>query len=107
MLHLIQKSPFQSQCLNECLKIAGADDSFLLMLDGVYALQWPDFLNNKLVFNDFKNTDKQLPKITVLEDDLLARGLVIPETHKDSIVAINYTQFVELTLNNSKTLSWF
>jgi tRNA 2-thiouridine synthesizing protein B len=99
MLHLIQKSPFQSQCLNECLKVASDTDSFLLMLDGVYALQSPDFLNHDVITNN-KN-------IFILEDDLLARGLSIPESHEKNISAIDYQKFVELTLNNSKTLSWY
>ena len=94
MLHLIQKSPFQSSCLKECLNIAKPDDQFLLMLDGVYALQDLDFINNQ-------------QHIFILQDDLTARGLTIPESHTGSIKAINYDEFVELTINTSKTISWF
>ena len=107
MLHLIQKSPFQNHCLSECLKIADRNDSFLLMLDGAYALYWADFLSNRLIFSNTKTTENQVQNVYVLEDDLLARGLLIPVSHKDSILAINYTQFVELTLSNTNTLSWY
>jgi tRNA 2-thiouridine synthesizing protein B len=99
MLHLIQKSPFQSQCLNECLKVASDSDSFLLMLDGTYALQSSNFLNHEKITNN-KN-------IFVLEDDLLARGLSIPVNQGKNITTINYQNFVDLTLNNSKTISWY
>ena len=94
MLHLIQKSPFQTSCLSECLNIAKPEDQFILMQDGVYAIQKSDFTN------DFKN-------IFVLSDDLTARGLELNNQSASNIKAINYEQFVALTLNTDKTMSWF
>lgn len=94
MLHLIQKSPFQSNCLTECLNVADESDQFLLMLDGVYAIQQSEFINSGR-------------SIFALKDDLDARGLTIPAEQKDMITTINYDQFVELTLNTDKTISWF
>jgi sulfur relay protein TusB/DsrH len=69
------------------------------MLDGTYALQSSNFLTHEKITNN-KN-------IFVLEDDLLARGLSIPVNQGKNITAINYQNFVELTLNNSKTISWY
>lgn len=94
MLHLIQKSPFQNQCLAECLKIASTDDVFLLMLDGVYALQKTEFIDN------FKN-------ILILEPDLAARGLSIDENLHRHVNAINYSGFVEATESHDKVISWY
>lgn len=90
MLHLIQKSPFQTNCLEQCLSIASTDDHFLLMSDGIYALQKNDFVNH------FDN-------IYVLETDLQARGLAADR----KIKTISHKQFVELTLQHDKSLSWF
>lgn len=94
MLHLIQKSPFQSSCLDQCLNIADKHDKFLLMLDGVYAIQQQDFINSDLC-------------IYALEEDLLARGLNPLNNTKQKINIINYAQFVELTVECDKTMSWF
>lgn len=94
MLHLIQKSPFQSNCLSECLNIAGNDDQFLLMQDGVYAIQQSEFINSGR-------------SIFALKDDLSARGISISDEQKNNVIAIDYDQFVELTLETDKTISWF
>lgn len=94
MLHLIQKSPFQTQCLVECLKIASPDDVFLLMLDGVYALQKTEFTDN------FKN-------ILILEPDMIARGLSTDENLHKHISIINYSGFVKTTESHDKVISWY
>ena len=94
MLHLIQKSPFQNQCLAECLKIASSDDVFLLMLDGVYALQKAELIDN------FKN-------ILILEPDLAARGLSINEEFHRNVNTINYSDFVKATESHDKVISWY
>jgi sulfur relay protein TusB/DsrH len=94
MLHLIQKSPFQTQCLAECLKIASADDVFLLMLDGIYALQNNEFISH------FKN-------ILILEPDLNARGLSLNESIHKHIKTINYSDFVIATESHDKVISWY
>lgn len=94
MLHLIQKSPFQTSCLSECLNIAKPDDQFLLMQDGVYAIQKSNFTNA------FEN-------IFALSDDLTARGLELNTEIVRNITVIDYEQFVALTLNTDKAFSWF
>ena len=91
MLHLIQKSPFQSQCLEDCLNIAAPDDSFLLMQDGVYAIQKADFI-------------EQHDNIYILESDLKARGLT---NNHPNVSSITYADFVELTKTHNKVLSWY
>lgn len=94
MLHLIQKSPFQNHCLQDCLNIAAIDDQFLLLQDGVYALQKPDFIN-------------LYPHIFVLKDDLKARGIPVDSITHKHVKAIDYAEFVQLTLDTNKTLSWY
>jgi tRNA 2-thiouridine synthesizing protein B len=91
MLHLIQKSPFQTQYLSECLNIASKDDAFLLMQDGVYAIQKSDFIQHN------KN-------IYALESDLNARGLSVENT---KVSVISYSEFVTLTEQHNKVLSWY
>lgn len=91
MLHLIQKSPFQTQCLSECLNIASKDDAFLLMHDGVYAIQKADFI-------------EQHDNIYALESDLKARGLT---NNNSNVSIISYSEFVALTEQHNKVLSWY
>lgn len=90
-LHLIQKSPFSTSLLDDCLNVINDDDSIILMQDGVLACQQPRLAT-------LKNT------IFALQDDLDARG--IQQTHKN-VNAISYTKFVQLCTECKNTVSWY
>lgn len=90
-LHLIQKSPFATSALKDCLNIIEQDDMILLMLDGVYACQSP-------VIDSIQN------QMFALQDDLDARGIQI---HKANIKGINYEDFVTLCTQCKNTISWY
>lgn len=90
-LHLIQKSPFSTSLLDDCLNVINVDDSIILMQDGVLACQQPKLAT-------IKNT------IFVLQDDLDARGIQL--THKN-VNAISYTRFVQLCTECKNTISWY
>ena len=86
-LHTVNKS---GQPLELCLRSADEQDAILLIEDGTYCL-----LN--------QSEPLSACRVYVLEADANARGIVCP----DNASGINYAQFVELTANYSKTLSWF
>jgi len=89
-LHIIQKSPFSSSALDDCLKTIGPDDSILLMNDGVYACKHP-------ILNDLSNC------IFALKEDLMARGLA----PINNIQSLEYSGFVAECCNHQNTISWF
>ncbi len=90
VLHLIQRSPFSSTSLSDCLNIIGNEDSLLFMQDGIYIQNHPT-----------------LPGISnpvyVLQDDLKARGLTANELSK----SIDYQEFVKLCILHEKVISWY
>lgn len=87
MLHTVNKSPFQNNSLEDCLRVAQKGDVILLLEDGVYAASAgtaKSFLIEKAV--------KQ-HEIYAIEPDLKARGLsnLIKEVRTAS-----YGDFVDL-----------
>lgn len=90
VLHLIQRSPFASTALADCLKIIGKEDSILFMQDGVYAL-------NHESLENITNTSYWL------QDDTTARGL----KHGTLGKLASYQNFVSLCTQHDKVISWF
>lgn len=90
VLHLIQRSPFSSTTLSDCLNILGNEDSLLFMQDGVY-------IQNHPTLPDIINP------VYVLQDDLKARGLLTSTLGK----SINYQEFVLLCTQHEKVISWY
>lgn len=90
VLHLIQRSPFSSTTLSDCLNIVGDKDSLLFMQDGVYIQNHPNLpsINNSVYF---------------LQDDIEARGLRVGSIGK----SINYQEFVQLCTQHEKVISWY
>lgn len=91
ILHIINRSPFTTNHLKNCLEVISPEDALLFMDDGVYALQG-DLLKN-------------LPfKIHAIEMDLQARGL---NGSNSSATLINYAQMVELVAKYPLSKTWF
>ena len=90
VLHLIQRSPFSSTALSDCLNIIASEDSILFMQDGVYTLTHPSLKN----INNSCNW---------LQDDLNARGLSSTAIENP----LSYSEFVNLCANHEKVISWF
>lgn len=98
MLHIINQSPFNSNCLERCLRIIDQQDVILFIENGVVAT----LINTSStpLLNEALKTNS----IYALEPDLAARGLlkkVIP-----AIQVINYAEFVELTIKHYPIQSW-
>ncbi|GAA6133435.1 sulfurtransferase complex subunit TusB [Oceaniserpentilla sp. 4NH20-0058] len=91
ILHLIQKSPFESDVFTQCTNAAIDGDKVLLMQDGVYGIQHNDILNSGF-------------DIYALTDDIQARGLNISSSN---ITPINYEEFVSLCSKTNSCISWY
>lgn len=96
ILHIIRQSSTAHQGLHQCLKYKQAGDGILFISDGV--------LNLCLQQNiPLLNTAELSNKLFVLDSDLTARNLSI---HELDVKQISYQEFVELTLQYEKTLTW-
>lgn len=98
MLHIINKSPFQTSTLTSCLKMAQAGSALLLIEDGVYAATVGS------------TTEAQIRaaaaniKVYVLQPDTDARG--ISSKIIDVVSSVDYGGFVDLTLQYPTVHSW-
>ncbi len=98
VLHIVNKSPSQSDTLDSCIRRAEPGSAILLIEDAVYALLTLEELNTK-----YKKL-KQI-KIYALAEDVSARGL--RQWSADQIELIDYAGFVELTEHYASSMSWY
>ena len=96
ILHTVNKSPFEKNSLDTCLRIAIEGASVLLIEDGVYAAMDGTSLNGKL--SDASNR----LNFYVLGPDLKARGLS-EDNVVDYIKVIDYEGFVDLVVEHDAT----
>ncbi len=99
MLHTVNKSPFEKNSLETCLRLIDDNSSLLLIEDAVYAALKKTNLEEKII-------DAQSNvKFYVLGPDLKARGL-----DKNSLITnieiIDYKGFVKLVAENEKIQNW-
>lgn len=99
MLHTVNKSPFERNSLETCLRLAKAGSAVLLIEDAVYAAQ--------------KGTAKSTHiegalgdhSVYVMGPDLKARG-VTEDQIIDGVTVVDYEGFVDLTVENGTVNSW-
>jgi len=99
ILHTVNKSPFERNALESCLKFAGAGDPVLLFEDGIYAALKGTNAQGQLE----AALDKQ--SLYVLGPDLAARGFT-PDRVIDGIAVVDYPEFVDLAAKNDKVQAW-
>ena len=99
ILHLVNKSPYDRNSLDSCLRLALPGSAVLLIEDGVYAARKPSSAADKL--------QQALEKhpLYALQADLEARGIAA-ESLIDGIQLVDYDGFVKLTTEYDKTQSW-
>ena len=90
MLHIIERSPYTSTALSECLSFAQPSSELLLIGGGVYAI------TQELLH---KNNDL---KVFAIREDVEARGI----EKKAGIDYIDYAGMVLLTERNSPIMTW-
>ncbi|MEZ5540810.1 MAG: sulfurtransferase complex subunit TusB [Pseudomonadota bacterium] len=95
MLHLVNKSPYDTCSMNTAATIMQDGDQLLLIEDGVYGAMKDGKAASLLAGR----------KVAVLGPDLAARG--IPEDKLlDGVDVIDYGGFVDLVTANDRVQSW-
>ena len=99
LLHTVNKSPFERNTLESCLRVAKDGAGVLLIEDGVYAA-----LDNTSVADLIKKRIGGV-KFYVLGPDVEARGLG-NKGLIDGIETVDYAGFVDLVEKHSATQAW-
>lgn len=99
MLHTVNKSPFERNALDSCLRFAQKDSTILLIEDGVYAALKGTAQTAKV------EAALKAHEIYALGPDLKARGL--EETRLIAgIKVVDYGGFVDLAVDKGTVNSW-
>jgi tRNA 2-thiouridine synthesizing protein B len=98
MLHIVNKSPFQTTTLDTCLRMAQPGHALLLIEDAVYAATVGSAAEARV-----RQACASL-KVYALQPDMDARGV----TGKliDGVTPVDYAGFVDLTVDYSTSHSW-
>ena len=99
MLHLINKSPFDRNALDSCLRLAQDGGAVLFIEDGVYAAM------SQAASADAVSKRMQDLKFYVLGPDVSARGLD-DKALIDGITVVDYGGFVDLVVEHDVAQSW-
>ncbi|MBK4764816.1 MAG: sulfurtransferase complex subunit TusB [Pantoea sp. Brub] len=97
MLHTIMNSPTYSDFIS-LLSIIDITDEILLLQDGVITA-----IDGNLMLKKILNINFSI-NIWVLEEDLIARGLI--KQLSDKIMITDYIGFVNLTLKHQQQMVW-
>ncbi|HEY8906644.1 MAG TPA: sulfurtransferase complex subunit TusB [Rhodoferax sp.] len=98
MLHIVNKSPFQTGTLKSCLAMAQPASAVLLIEDGVYGATV-----GSTIEADIRLASASI-KFYALQPDMDARG-VTPKL-MDGITLLDYGGFVDLAVQYSTSHSW-
>jgi len=99
MLHTINKSPFEKNSLDSCLRLANAGDEILLIEDAVYAATPGTAVSEMMEAAIGKHA------VYALGPDLSSRG-VDQAGLLEGIQVVDYAGFVDLTVKNDKVQAW-
>jgi len=99
ILHTVNKSPFEKNNLESCLRYAKPGSAVLLIEDGIYAAL------TSTVFE--KEVTEALDELNVycLEPDMKARGFSSAKII-GGIKLVDYAGFVDLTVEYDKVQAW-
>jgi len=99
MLHTVNKSPFEKNSLQTCMRLSKSGSSILMLEDGVYgALCGTEIASSVTECAKDRN-------IYVLGPDLKARG-IDQSNLIEGITVVDYDGFVKLAAESSKVQSW-
>ena len=99
MLHIVNKSPFEKNSLDDCMRLAKSGSAILLIEDGVYGA-----LANTPVAEKIGSRQGDF-SFHVLGPDVAARGLG-DKTLAEGIDVIDYEGFVDLVAEHEVSQSW-
>lgn len=98
MLHIINKSPFQTTTLDSCLDTALPGSAILFIEDGVYAVAQGSAIQERM------KAACSTFKVFALQPDLDARGAT--SKAMEGVTMIDYGGFVDLTIQYSTSHTW-
>lgn len=98
MLHIIYKSPSESQSFENCLAACAPQDVILLIENGVFCA-----LLDSISGNQFVNLAKQ-KKVFLLAEHAIERGVL--SRLIDNLQSIDFEGFVDLTVEHYPVLRW-
>jgi tRNA 2-thiouridine synthesizing protein B len=98
MLHIVNKSPYERNALESCLRLAQSGSALLLIEDGVYAATRGNAAEARL-----KDAMARL-KVYALKADLEARG--VAGRVMEGIELVDYGGFVDLACGQPNCQSW-
>lgn len=99
MLHIVNKSPFERNTLESCIRLASNGASLLLIEDGIYGA-----MNGSVKAQEIKDKTVNI-KLYVLGPDLRARGMSEDQLI-DGVSVVDYGGFVDLVTEHDKVQSW-
>jgi len=99
MLHTINKSPFERNSLDSCLRLSVKGSPILLIEDGVLAATKETAVSDKVAV-----ATKDHPMF-VMGPDLKARGIT-DDSVADGITVVDYGGFVDLVVEHGTVQSW-
>ena len=99
LLHIVNKSHFDSSALRSCLRLVKRGSGILLIEDAVYAAQRTESVNETLADAMVESA------VYALEPDILARGIPV-ERILDEITLVDYAGFVDLVTQYDNAMSW-
>ena len=99
MLHTVNKSPFERNTLQSCLRLAKPGSAILLIEDGVYAALSGTAVSGEIAerMGDFS--------FYVLGPDIAARGLG-ESPLIEGLQVVDYGGFVDLVTEHEATNAW-
>ena len=98
-LHTVNKSPFEKNSLETCVRLAAKGSTILMYEDGVYGA-----MKGTTVADTVKTAIKNL-QVCVMGPDLKARGIDAAKL-LDGIKVVDYSDFVKLSVENDKVQAW-
>ena len=98
-LHTINKSPFDKNSLDTCVRLANKGSSVLFIEDGIYCAM-KGSAKSSVVEGAKGNLS-----FYVLGPDMKARGIG-EDKLIDGIKVVDYNGFVKLTVDNDKVQAW-
>ncbi|MDA8095182.1 MAG: sulfurtransferase complex subunit TusB [Betaproteobacteria bacterium] len=98
MLHIVNKSPYQTRNLESCLRLAKAGSAILLIEDGVYAAT-----RDNIAAAGIKAAIGSV-SVYALSPDVEARG--VNNLLLDGVKLVDYGGFVDLVAEHANTQSW-
>jgi tRNA 2-thiouridine synthesizing protein B len=99
ILHTVNKSPFERNSLDSCLKFASSGDPVLLLEDGVYAVLRGTSAEGRI------KAALENQSIYVLGPDLKARGFAEARI-VEGVKVVDYAGFVDLAAEHDKVQAW-